>query len=76
MNAEVPKRRRTTSVTLDPTVLEEARALKVDIARACDRGLAQAVKEARWQEENREAIESSNSWVEKHGLPLAKYHLF
>ena len=76
MNAEIPKHRRSTSVTLDPALLEEARALKVDVARACDRGLAQAVREARWQEENREAIESSNAWVEKHGPPLAKYRLF
>ena len=29
-----------------------------------------------WLEENREALESSNEWVEKHGLPLAKYRMF
>ena len=29
-----------------------------------------------WLEENREAPESSNEWVEKHGLPLAKYRMF
>lgn len=27
----------------------------------------------RWIEENREAIESSNRWVEVHGLPLDEY---
>jgi antitoxin CcdA len=26
-----------------------------------------------WLEENREAIESSNAYVEVHGLPLAKH---
>jgi antitoxin CcdA len=29
-----------------------------------------------WQEENAEAIRSSNEWVEKHGLPLEKYRPF
>jgi hypothetical protein len=29
-----------------------------------------------WLEENRAAIESWNQWVEKHGLPLAKYRQF
>ena len=30
----------------------------------------------RWIEENREAMEASNDYVRKHGLPLAKYRLF
>ena len=30
----------------------------------------------KWREENREAIESSNAWVKKHGLPLAEYRQF
>jgi antitoxin CcdA len=30
----------------------------------------------RWVEENREAMEASNAWVEKNGLPLAKHRLF
>jgi post-segregation antitoxin (ccd killing protein) len=29
-----------------------------------------------WLEENWEALESSNRWVEEHGLPFAKYRLF
>lgn len=30
----------------------------------------------KWQEENAEAIKSMNEWVEKNGLPLAKYRQF
>jgi antitoxin CcdA len=30
----------------------------------------------KWLEENAEAIESMNEWVEKNGLPLAKYRMF
>lgn len=30
----------------------------------------------RWREENREAMESYNRYVEAHGLPLEEYRLF
>ncbi len=29
-----------------------------------------------WVDDNRAAIEASNAWFEKHGLPLAKYRQF
>jgi antitoxin CcdA len=29
-----------------------------------------------WLKNNRVAIESSNAWVEKHGLPLARFRHF
>lgn len=32
--------------------------------------------QARWQELNREAIESSNRYVDEHGLPLEKVRQF
>jgi len=45
-----------------------------DDARVVPPGLSEAAK--RWIEENAEAIRSSNEYVEKHGLPLAKYRMF
>ena len=71
--------RRATNVSLDPAFVAEAKELGINISQACERGLVEAVREARaalWKEENREAIESSNAWVEANGLPLAKYRLF
>jgi antitoxin CcdA len=41
--------------------------------RAAENGLKQAVTEAKtaaWKRENAKAVESSNVWAEKHGLPL------
>jgi hypothetical protein len=38
------------------------------------RGISDAGR--KWQEENAEAIASINEWVEKHGLPLAKYRMW
>lgn len=79
MNIAAQPPRRATNVSLDYDYVAEAKALGINISQACERGLIETVKEARaarWLEENREAIESSNAYVEKHGLPLAKYRLF
>lgn len=72
-------RTKPTNVSLDARLVEEAKALRVNISLASNRGLEQAVKQARaerWLEENREALDSYNAWVEKNGLPLEKYRLF
>ena len=71
--------RRAANVTLDSALLDEARALNINISRAAETGVSDAVRKARaerWLEENREALESSNEWVRKNGLPLEKYRQF
>lgn len=71
--------RRSTSMTLDAALLDEARALGINISRAAEAGLATAVKQARreaWQRENAEAIQSYNDYIEKNGLPLAEFRMF
>jgi antitoxin CcdA len=71
--------RHATNVSIDARLLEEARKLRVNISRAAEQGLAQATAEKRtllWLEENRAALESSNEFVERFGLPLAKYRGF
>ena len=76
MNAQ-PKK--ATNLTLDSSLIKEARALDVNLSRAAEEGLREAVRQARadrWRAENAEAIASSNSWVEQHGLPLARYRAF
>ncbi|TIQ98626.1 MAG: post-segregation antitoxin CcdA, partial [Mesorhizobium sp.] len=55
------------------------KALGINISRAAEEGITKAIsaeKTRRWQEENREAIESSNDYVKRNGLPLAKYRPF
>lgn len=74
---EGPKK--ATNVSLSAELVEEARKLGINVSEACQTGLAAEVKKAReaaWKEENRAAIEASNEYVRKHGLPLAKYRLF
>ena len=74
-----PPLRRATHVSLRADLTEEARRLDINVSQACEAGLAAEVKRAReaeWVKENRAAIESSNAYVEKHGLPLARYRQF
>ncbi|MBW8754704.1 MAG: type II toxin-antitoxin system CcdA family antitoxin [Sphingomonadales bacterium] len=79
MNAEAPRRRKATNVSLDEELVAEAKELGVNVSRACEKGLAAEVREARrqkWVEENWDAIQSSNAYFQEHGLPLAKYRQF
>ncbi len=71
--------RKAANLSIDAAVLADAKALDINVSRAAETGIAEAVrkeKNRRWLAENREALESSNAWVEKHGLPLAKYRQF
>jgi antitoxin CcdA len=71
--------RRATNVSLDPRLIEEARALDVNVSRACERGLIEQIGEARtarWLAENREAIAASNAYADAQDLPLAPARLF
>lgn len=74
-----PMARKAANVTLDSDLLSEAHTLGVNVSRAAEAGLSDAVRKARaeqWREENRAALESSNEWVEKNGLPLERYRQF
>ena len=71
--------RKATNLSLDTELLHEARALGVNVSRAAEEGLRAAVSSARakaWLTENAEALESSNTWVEANGLPLAAFRQF
>jgi antitoxin CcdA len=71
--------RRATNVTLPETLVAQAKELKVNISQACEAGLAAKVKAARetkWLEENREAIEYCNKFVEENGLALEEFRTF
>jgi antitoxin CcdA len=67
------------NVSLDTAIVTEAKALGINVSQACEKGLAAETKrerERQWLEENMEAIEATNRWVEEHGLPLEKYRVF
>ncbi|MDS9470173.1 type II toxin-antitoxin system CcdA family antitoxin [Paracoccus sp. MBLB3053] len=71
--------RKPANLSLDQTLLAEARALNINLSRAAEAGLRQAVRHAqaeRWQRENATALAASNAWVEENGLPLERYKPF
>jgi len=71
--------KKATNVSLAENLLAEAKELRINVSQAAEAGVAKAVAEKRaelWLKENWEAIESSNAYVEQHGLPLEKYRMF
>ena len=82
LQSGLPQRKssaRPTNVTLDAALVAEAKALGVNISLASAQGLEAAVTRARrekWLADNKDALDSSNRWVETHGLPLATHRSF
>ncbi len=73
------QKRQSVNLYLDRTIVEAAKALGMNISKACDGALRAAIKverEARWKVENAEAILSFNDYVEKNGIPLSQYRQF
>lgn len=71
--------RRPANLSLDAALVDEARALGLNLSAAAEAGLRLAVAEARaarWREENAAALASSNAWVEARGLPMSRYRPF
>lgn len=71
--------KKATNVSLAENLLAEARELHINVSQAAEAGLAEAVAKKRaevWLNENQKAIESSNAFVDRHGLPLEKYRMF
>jgi len=58
---EAPKK--ATNVSISEALLADAKELRMNVSRAAEI----------WIEENLEALQSSNEYVERNGLPLAKY---
>jgi len=71
--------RKSVNVSIDVDLLAEAKELNVNISRAADAGLAQAIsarKAQLWLEENREAIDENNRYFAQNGLPFSEYRGF
>lgn len=71
--------KKATNVTLTEALVSEAKTLQINVSVAAEEGLRRAVAQKRaavWLEANRLAIESSNRFVEQHGLPLSAYRQF
>ena len=71
--------KKATNVSLAENLLAEAKELRINVSQAAESGVAMAVAEKRseiWLKENAKAFECWNDYVERNGLPLAKYRSF
>ena len=71
--------RRSTSLTLNRRLLDEARELGVNFSRAAEDGWAVAIRAARarrWREENAAAMDDYNRFIDAHGVPLSEFRKF
>lgn len=63
--------KRPTNLTIDAELLDEAKALGVNLSRVLEQGLRERVAQARrerWLEENADAIAEHNERVEARGV--------
>jgi antitoxin CcdA len=70
LNERIP-RKRAVNLFVDAELLDEARRLRINLSETLERrlrSLVRAEQEKRWLEENRAAIESINSFIDRHGL--------
>jgi antitoxin CcdA len=66
-----PAKKRAVNLFVDVELLDEARRLRINLSETLERRLRTIVKaeqERRWLEENRQAIESINAFIDRHGL--------
>jgi antitoxin CcdA len=71
MSKEGTAKKRAVNLLVDSELLDEARRMHIDISETLEhrlRVMLQGHQEDRWLEENRAAIASINSFVERRGL--------
>jgi len=75
MMSERQVRKRAVNLFVDTELLDEARRLRINLSETLEgrlRTIVRAEQEKRWLEENREAIASINSFIDRHGLLASK----
>ena len=71
-------RKRAVNLFVDADLLDEAKRLRINLSELLEhrlRIIVRAEREKRWVEENREAIESINQFIDRHGLLAARLRL-
>jgi antitoxin CcdA len=74
-----PSSKRAANLTLSTQVLADAKALGINISKACDTHLRELVrkeKEARWKAEHVDFIQAYNQTVAEESLPLDAWKTF
>ncbi|CDX13345.1 conserved hypothetical protein [Mesorhizobium sp. ORS 3359] len=71
--------RQPANLSIDSQLMAEAKGLNVNVSRAAEAGISEAVaaeKTRLWKLENRATMDAWNDYVDKHGIPLAEHRQF
>jgi len=71
--------RQPANLSIDSQLMKEAKGLNVNVSRAAEAGIAEAVaaeKTRLWKLENRATMDAWNDYVETHGVPLKEHRQF
>jgi antitoxin CcdA len=74
MDAKVAKpRKKAVNVSIRAELVDEAKSFGTNVSAVLERALEEehrARRRAKWQADNRKAIEGWNNWVEENGIPF------
>jgi antitoxin CcdA len=71
--------KRAVNVSINSDLLRRAREMSINVSRALEAELERILREERarrWKEDNREAMEAFNRWIEEHGVFSDRLRLF
>ncbi|RWX62273.1 post-segregation antitoxin CcdA [Mesorhizobium sp. M4B.F.Ca.ET.089.01.1.1] len=71
--------RQPANLSIDSQLMKGAKGLTVNVSRAAEAGIAEAVaaeKTPLWKLENRATMDAWNDYVDKHGVPLKEHRQF
>ena len=75
VTTQLPKgKRRSVNLTIRQDVMEAAKALDLNVSRAAEAGIVEAIRQARgkaWRKDNHQAIEAHNARVASEGVLLS-----
>lgn len=77
LDQRTPKKR-AVNLFVDADLLDEAKRMRINLSELLERRLrvlVRAERERRWTNENREAIESINQFIDQHGLLASRLRL-
>ncbi|MDG4910263.1 type II toxin-antitoxin system CcdA family antitoxin [Mesorhizobium sp. WSM4898] len=71
--------RQPANLSIDSQLMKEAKGLNVNVSRAAEAGIAEAVaaeKTRLWKLENRATMDAWNEYVDTYGVPLEEHRQF
>lgn len=76
MQERIKRKKRAVNLSIDADLAAEAKEVGTNLSALLERALEQELRQHRaekWRAENRQATESMNGYVKKHGLWSDKY---